>query len=240
MRSPAFKKLPSFIQMDKSFNRLKALVRKNRTAILIAAVYSTPLVVYVLKSGSSLSTPHQIWGEFGSAMAGIYAPIIALTTLVVLVRQTNLQSQINRHQYDQTYISQARTDIDFYAAQLSQKLDAFALPGLTIREFLHKNFQRPNLTDIDAADMRTLAANLDHTFPSILTMWGAIYPIFAGLETRDDPFLNMTKQSSLQKLVALLSFETCVCLENYYRVRTEGKLNVSYQFSTDFKPKNGV
>ena len=179
--------------MDTSFNRFKTQCEKNRTAILVAVICTAPLAVYMHKFGFTLSSNHQIWSEFGSAMAGIYGPIIALTTLVVLVRQTNLQSQINRFQYDQTIISQARTDIDFYSAQLSQNLDAFIIPGLTIRQFLHKNFQRPNLTDVDASDIRTLAANLSHTSPSILTMWGQIYPIMAGLETGNNPFFDMTK-----------------------------------------------
>lgn len=198
---------------------------------VLLGLYAAPILLYLLVFGPRLSANHQIWAEFGSAMAGIYAPIVALTTLAVLLAQVRLQSQINNHQYDQAYIVQARADIDFYATRLEVALHGLALPGVTVRDFLHKHFQAPGLTDLDAEDSRLLAKNLDLNIPSIFGMWGAIYPILAGLNAKENAFFEMTVTSSKQRLVALLSFETCVCLENFYRVRTEGKLGVPYAFS---------
>jgi hypothetical protein len=164
-------------------------------------------------------------------MAGIYAPIVALTTLVLLARQTRLQSQINNHQYDQAYIIQARADVNFYATKLAESLETHALPGVTNRQFLHQHFQPARLDDLDCKESRILAANFEFNTPQIFGMWSAIYPIIAGLESKEDSFFAMSLGSSQQRLIALLGFETCVCLENYYRVRTEGKLVVSYKFS---------
>jgi hypothetical protein len=67
--------------------------------------------------------------------------------------------------------------------------------------------------------------------PSIFGMWTGLYPILAGLQTNDLPAYRMTLSSSIQKLIAILSFETCAALENFHRTRTEGKLKVAYQFS---------
>lgn len=206
-------------------------MQNQRATIVVILVYAAPIIFYGFFFGPALSKDHVRWAEFGSAMAGIYAPIVALTTLVLLARQTRLQHQINNHQFDQAYIVQARADVDFYATRLAESLKIDALPGTTIQQFLHQHFQPPSTLDLDEEQRRRLAASLEFSTPQIFGMWSAIYPIIAGLESKKDSFFQMTLTSSLQRLIALLSFETCVCLENYYRVRTEGKIGVPYKFS---------
>jgi hypothetical protein len=201
-----------------------------RLALTLLIIYLTPLGIYGWFFGASISSSHNIWAEFG-AMSGIYAPIVALTTLAVLLVQVGLQKQINDHQYDQAYISQARIDLEFYAKCLSDKMAAQVLPGVTVRQFLHREFQPRTLPELDSTSKRELAANLDAMVPSIFGMWTGLYPILAGLQTNDLPAYRMTLSSSIQKLIAILSFETCAALENFHRTRTEGKLKVAYQFS---------
>ena len=202
-----------------------------RLVLTLLIIYLTPLGIYGWFFGASISSSHNIWAEFGSAMSGIYAPIVALTTLAVLLVQVGLQRQINDHQYDQAYISQARTDLEFYANSLSDKMEAQVMPGVTVRQFLHREFQPRTLPELDSTSKRELAANLDAMVPSIFGMWTGLYPILAGLQTNDLPAYQMTLSSSIQKLIAILSFETCAALDNFHRTRTEGKLKVSYQFS---------
>ena len=206
-----------------------------RTTVVVILLYAAPLVMYALLFGPSLSESHTRWSEFGSAMAGIYAPIVALTTLAVLVRQTRLQGEINNHQYEQAYIVQSRADIDFYALQLAESLKAHAVPGVTIRDYLHRHFQAPNLKSHDNSETQRLAVSLDQISPQVMGMWAAIYSIIGGLETKHTPIFEMTLRSSLQRLIALLSFETCVCLENFHRIRCGGELVVPYKFSPSVK-----
>lgn len=201
-----------------------------RVIWLLVIVYSAPLLLYMSKFGLSLSFDHARWAEFGSAMSGIYAPIVALTTLAVLLAQVGLQKQINDHEFRQAHISQARADIEFYATQLSAKLDLIALPGHSFRSVLHSKFQRLTSAELDSDNLRELAANVDANLPSILGIWFGVYPILVGL-TGDDKKFEMTLNSSLQKLIALLSFETCVAMDNFHRVRTEGRIKVAYKFS---------
>ncbi|MCV2371368.1 hypothetical protein [Roseateles oligotrophus] len=170
-------------------------------------------------------------------MSGIYAPIVAVTTLAVLLAQVSLQKQINDHSYSQAHIGQARADIEFYAVQLAEKLDKVALPGQTFRSILHSNFQPNTVAELDTDSLRTLAANVDAAMPGVMGMWFGIYPILAGLAASDETAFRMTLSSSIQKLIALLSFETCVTLDNYHRVRTEGRLTVVYRFSPLLEPK---
>lgn len=201
-------------------------------------IYAAPITAYVIIFGVSNFSDHQQWAEFGSAMAGIYAPIVAITTLTVLLAQVRLQRQVNTHQYDQAYITQARADIHFYATKLAEALQVLIVDNITIRRYLHQHFQRPKLTDFDTAAIRSLALELDQNAPHVFSMWGAIYPIFVGLNSKKDDFLSMTEVSSKNKLIALLGFETCVCLDNFHRVRSEGRLRLPYAFSPQLEDNN--
>lgn len=213
-----------------------------RTVIILALAYAVPLATYIAVFGFRLSTDHDRWAEFGAAMAGIYAPIVALTTLSVLLAQVRMQSQLNSHEFRQSHIAQARADIEFYALELSEKLKGIATPDTSYREVLHRNFQPANATALDDDSLRILAANVDSLEPSLLGMWLGVYPILGGLAAGSAEHIafRMALNSSLQKLVALLSYETCVTLDNFCRTRTEGKVNVEYRFSTILGGKGAI
>jgi len=194
-------------------------------------MYAAPLVIYAANFPLVLSSDHGRWAEFGSFLAGVYAPVVALTTLTVLLVQVGLQKQINDHAFTQAHISQAREDIEFYALQLSDKLSHLVNPSHTIRYVLHVRFQPQAAAELDSEELRTLAADIHAGMPSIVDMWASVYPILTGLAAGDTKTFEMTLNSSLQKLIALLSFETCVALDNFHRARTQGRVKVAYRFS---------
>jgi hypothetical protein len=205
-----------------------------RTALgigILLLLYAAPLVVYVYTFGTELTNSHARWAEFGSALSGIYAPIVAITTLVVLFTQVRLQRQINEHQYVQSHIQQVRADLEFYCVQLAGALNQTLLPGQSVRQVLHKNFQPSRLADLDDGNLRALAANIDANAPSALALWFAVYPILGGLIAGKSAPFEMTLHSSVAKLIAMLSFETCIALDNYHRTRTEGRISTPYRFS---------
>lgn len=77
------------------------MFHRNKRFLLFGMVaFTAPLLIYLFTFGFFLSSDHQRWAEFGSAMSGIYAPIVAVTTLAVLLAQVGLQKQINDHSYD--------------------------------------------------------------------------------------------------------------------------------------------
>jgi hypothetical protein len=206
-------------------------LKKRAQYLILIFIYAAPITAYATIFGFSISADHQRWAEFGSAMAGIYAPIVAITALAVLLAQVRLQSQINIHQFNQAHIVQARAEVDFYATKLAEAMPTKLFDNTTIRQYLHQHFQRPELTDFNSVYARSLALELNLKAPHVFSMWSVIYPIFAGLKSNKDPSFSLTEMSSKQRLIALLSFETCVCIENFHRVRTEGRLHVKYSFS---------
>lgn len=186
-----------------------------------------PIALYVNTFGGELTQDHSRWAEFGSAIGGIYTPILGFITLVVLTRQLSLQKQMN----DQYYLQQAREDIEFYASQLSNILDESLVGDVPLRAVLHEKFMFCSPENLCSIDMKNIAIDIHRVMPQALDIWAAIYPILMGLSAVDDSLFKMTLASSKQKLVALLSFEICVALDNLHFCRVDGKSSFTYSFN---------
>jgi hypothetical protein len=215
--------------MSSNTNRSPAL--KALVAFLAATALVFPLVVYVATFGASLSASHARWAEFGSAMSGIYSPIVAIATLLVLLMQVRLQRQVNDHQYDQTHIQQARADIEFFLVRLEEYLSQKPHAASTVRDALHERFQPPSVAELNSPELRVVAEGLDTLAPRVLAVWGALYSILAGLKTNNQHPYIFHHTTTLQKIVVMLSFETCVSLDHFSYSHNHGRISFEYEFS---------
>jgi hypothetical protein len=112
---------------------------KHRTIALVTlalVAILSPIAVYLFIFGGSISTDHGRWAEFGSAIGGIYSPLVALLTLVVLLKQVQLQSQTSIREADYAFVQSAKEEIEFYAIKMAETLKVEVLPGETIRRYL--------------------------------------------------------------------------------------------------------
>lgn len=184
-------------------------------ALLFLGIVLAPVIFYVSVFGVELSSDHTRWAEFGSAMGGIYSPMIAVLALLVLLRQVNLQQQLAKHELDQGYLQQARQDIEFYGTQLAAALSVDVLPGKSMLSVLEEKFRFLSASDLEQEEIRVLAESIHQVSPSAFDLWMAINPILTGLNTSRDQMYVLTFESSRQKLIALLSFRICVALDNY-------------------------
>jgi hypothetical protein len=82
--------------------------------VALTAILAAPIVIYINKFGFKISNDHTRWAEMGSAMSGIYGPILAWLAFGVLILQVRMQSESNKHMLDQAYVQNAREDVDFY------------------------------------------------------------------------------------------------------------------------------
>lgn len=201
------------------------------TLTLIVLPLIAPLIFYIWTFGGRLSSEHSRWGEFGSAMSGIYTPILTLLTISILVFQARLQKQM--HDYNQTmaYIDQARTDIEFYVTRLESVFFLKISTGSTVREILHSQFQPTNIEALDSPMLRKIGRELNYEIPQLLALYHALQAVLVGLSTSQETPYQLNYNSAIQKQIALLSFETCVALENYNRTVTEGRIKGKYVFS---------
>jgi hypothetical protein len=212
----------------------KRLFIGTATAVLILFILA-PIIFYGITFGGSISDIHSRWGEMGSFMAGIYSPAIAFLALVVLIKQVESQEQINKHQFDQAFIQQARSDIQFYLEHLDKNLNQKALqaidPEESVRDLIQMQFMKPSLNDLMTQEYLQLAQDIKLLHPRLFAIWSAIYPILDSLSVPNENPYKHNHSNSVLKIITMLSFETCVALDNYHYCLTEGRLNINYQFS---------
>jgi hypothetical protein len=222
------------------------MIEKPKKYLLVIAAVTTlviilaPAAIYVATFGWTLSSDHQRWAEMGSAMAGIYTPIMSLLTLGVLINQVYLQRQINEHQYDQGFIQEGRNDLQFILTRLDDLLRNQTVGPTSLKKHLVANFAygfKGCSTDGPHAEQ---AIALDMQHPQLLSLWGGIYPIISALKGMKRYPYEHNYLVAVQKTGYVLSWEACVALDNYHAclVRREGRFE--YEFSQDLGESAGL
>lgn len=203
------------------------------------AALVAPIVLYIHTFGSSISSSHSRWAEMGSAMAGIYSPMMAYLAYLFLAKQVQLQSQFSQYQIDLTLVQEARADMHFYLEQLDKLLTSELETEVTIRDFLLSNFEMADLTTLRTKDALAAAAKLHRAQPKIMGMWNATMPYFQGLKAPQMKTLfSHNLETSRLKAIAMLSRPTCIALDNYLWCLiciTKTALEYEFQFSPLFE-----
>lgn len=217
----------------KDADRRKLQWRQVAGWAVILLILAVPAIVYVLTFGWSITSNHTRWSEFGSAMSGLYSPLLAFLAFIVLIAQVRSQNVAIKYQLDHAYIDQARADIEFYLNQLDRSLAKEIQPGLTTQELLHKIFIPTPERSLHEPAVKQAAQELHFHHPRPFDLWSAIYPYFAGLSApRSFPYEHHAL-GARQKAIAMVSFRTCVALDNLHYVLSEGRMSTRYAFSPD-------
>ncbi len=209
--------------------------RLTKRGWILILILISPVLIYVFTFGSNLSQEHDRWAEFGSAMSGIYSPILAVFTLLVLRQQYRLQKQLATHQLNHTRIERSITDFEFFTQRLERYLSTHAGNGVQVGQIIRNSFQPLSLNLLDSDESRENANVLDREFPNVMTTWGAMYPVLMGLEAMDNEAGEEAYLTCKHKLILVLTFEMCVALDNYHHSVTLGALKVKYKFSPLFE-----
>lgn len=191
---------------------------------LVTAVLLVPVAVYIHTFGFTITRDHGRWSEMGSAMAGIYTPILAVLTLLVLLAQVGLQEKMNRHTFDQAFVQDARSDVHFYLDQIAKEFARIYEDGRPIGPTLIEAFAYPEKPQLLVAPIADIAKALNKRQPGLLASWSAFYAVLAGLGTHDwHPYKN-AHLAAKQKAIAILSYKGCAALDNYSFSASEGRL----------------
>jgi len=199
--------------------------------LLICLVLMAPLVVYICRFGFHPSANHVKWAEMGTTLSGMYTPILALLTLLVFFGQLRLQLEINTHQQDQAYIQQCREDINYFLDHLNSALAEVGPTGKTLKEMINESFQPFNVDDLKSSELKERAHALNQAYRRPFDIWSSIYPIIIGLRANRHQPYSMNAVGTVQRISTLISFETCVALDNYHWCITSGKTVPTYEFS---------
>lgn len=207
--------------------------RQRISTAILCLLLIAPILIYTHEFGWTITANHTQWSEMGSAMSGIYSPLFSFLALLVLIAQTKSQKQINEHQYDQSFILEARGDIHYFLDQLERALEVEIKPNVTFRNVLSASFIPAAGQALEPEDRKMLAWELNSAHPRPFATWQAIYTVLAGLKTVKRYPYEHNFSAAKQKIIMIASYESCVALDNYSWAVTEGRFSMDYEFSTD-------
>ncbi|EKO3403001.1 hypothetical protein N6C02_004319 [Vibrio fluvialis] len=86
-------------------------------------VLVTPILFYIYQFGFGLWSEHSDWASMGSALGGLYTPILALLTLAVLVKQLQIQAQSRDYEQRETSRKLVFDMVEKFAQKIEERLD---------------------------------------------------------------------------------------------------------------------
>ncbi|HDY7983513.1 hypothetical protein EA004_19670 [Vibrio anguillarum] len=86
-------------------------------------VLATPILFYIYQFGFGLWSEHSDWASMGSALGGLYTPILALLTLAVLVKQLQIQAQSRDYEQRETSRKLVFDMVEKFAQKIEERLD---------------------------------------------------------------------------------------------------------------------
>ena len=236
---------------------MKTWLKKNWKTLLSFLVFSAligvPVHLYINYFGSVISTDHQRWAEMGSAMSGIYGPILALLTFFVLMIQlrlqknaTQLQVMTTEHMLAQAFAQDARADIKFYLDELEHLLDREIVIQesprsiTTPRKMLIDNFIEVvpgQLREVEplrgtTVNLHDMALWLNLKCPQLQATWSGIYTIYHGLEGHPIRQLDTLLVTSKQKTIAKIDMPLCIAMDHFLYCFTRNGMGFHYQYSS--------
>ena len=210
---------------------------KNKTSILFIIALTIlcfgPIFAYAYKFGFGVWDDHSTWAEMGGAIGGIYTPILALLTLIVLVYQSQLQrlsSELQRQSSDRAYVQDNKSDFDFLVTQFEKQLEVPINDSLTVRDILYDatdNYSVQDLLDDDIQSRLRLIAVYD---TKIFSIWSSLYPILIGLDNGESITHRIGFQSCYQKATCILSLKSCKALDKMYFSLSSDSCNINLLF----------
>ena len=202
---------------------------------VLLIVLVAPVFTYAYTFGWHISSASEEWSRMGSAMSGVYGPILTVLTVFLLARQIYLQWETNTHTFDQAHIQQADANVAFYLDRLEKALNSHDANGKRSRDLLESSFMNATrIAELETQPAVATSTYLNRRFPEVFAAWSAFQAIISGLEAGEGHLYRLSLTSAKQRAIVVLSFGTCVTLDNYCWCLHRGGHDVPYVFSPLF------
>ncbi|TOB47708.1 hypothetical protein CGK04_24140, partial [Vibrio parahaemolyticus] len=122
---------------------------RNLILITVTLILFLPIAAYMYQFGIGFWIQSSEWAELGSYIGGVYTPILALLTLIVLCTQIYLQVI----QHRQNLVSLQEAQLTEYLNELNFELDKSFTEDITVRSALLGLFNDKSIIAISEMDL---------------------------------------------------------------------------------------
>lgn len=149
---------------------------------LLLGLLIAPIVFYIYQFGVGIWKEHDDWAAMGSAIGGLYSPIIALLAFVVLSVQVRSQLKSEAHNVDMLFIQGCKEDIEFGITRLESELGVqISDQSETVGDYLNRISDDYIDQRIDEAEAEKLFCDFNSLFPKVLPLWCSVNSTLLGL-----------------------------------------------------------
>ncbi|MDW2372085.1 hypothetical protein R7190_25110 [Vibrio sp. 1078-1] len=191
--------------------------------LVLLAILIAPIAIYSFQFGIGVWSQHEDWASMGSALGGIYSPLIALLAFAVIFAQARVQLLSEQHSRDMVFIQDSKQDFNFYIERLdivlNQKIDG----EVTVNHFLINMLESVPDEDLLNIEVIDLCKRFDSQYKKVWGLWCGITPLLKGLESQKYfPYQHNFIGLKL-RAVSMLSQQTCSCLDKLDYVLSKGR-----------------
>jgi hypothetical protein len=207
---------------------------RNQLIFWVVVVFLTvPFLLYFIKFHGPLSRNIDDWAKAGDYFGGVYTVIVGVLTLAVLVSQASMQQRLEKFQYDQTYLSRSRGDLQYYLDKLHANIKV-DLPAA--RNFVSSAHELSRLEIFLNHYEKTsgkvfLETNVSSGIPGeIFSTWLAINSILIALDKSKEDAYKQELTFALTKIHSRLSYSTATAVEQFVSQISGDKLDMKLFF----------
>jgi len=174
---------------------------KDKYYLLITiTILILPIALYAYQPGIVIWTSHREWAEMGSAIGGLYAPILSLLTLFVLAKQFQIQKQMHVHEQRATSREISFGMVEKYAIKIESMFTQEIVDDLV------------RLSTLDRGNPE--ADQLKGKHLDVFTLWATIHAALKNYEKIESEMIV-----DLASIAVLhLTFNMCATLEKAFVV----------------------
>jgi len=170
-------------------------------------VLASPIAFYVNQFGIGVWTSHSTWAEMGSAIGGIYSPILTIMMLIVLSRQVDLQQTVIHNSESTKNMQKFHDDFLYYLAHLEKLLSK--LEGKPLDNYLKEINVLPD-SKLQKVIPPKNFQNID-----LSASWHAVTNQLFSFRNSPEKLLSEAASSKEHYILITLGIEKCVALDKF-------------------------
>jgi len=196
---------------------------KNNTHIfayvLLILALLTPVIIYTSQFGFGVWGSHSEWSEMGSALGGIYTPILTIFMVVILYRQTAIQAVLAKHTFDTNRIDKSKKQLNYHVSNIQKVLGIKDLNGFSI------SLNKILAVNRDMAILDTIDQWYDPHISQLLVDWYNVQGILLSMDQPEESEYIMNHMQFKSFVITQLTYEVCDALDKigYQRNKVKDK-----------------